>query len=55
MTLLFALVVALCAGVIAVLFVTEWRGGDAFATVALGVALLSVLVVLVVVLRGGAA
>ncbi len=51
MTLLFALVVAACAVVVAVLFTVTWRDGDFLATVVLAVALLSVLIVMIVALR----
>ena len=51
MTLLFALVAAACATVVAVLFAVSWRDGDFPATVVLAVALLSVLIVMMVALR----
>lgn len=44
MSVLFALVVSLCAAVVAILFVTMWLDGDAVATAALVVALFPVLV-----------
>jgi len=43
-SVLFALVVTLCAAVVAVLFVTMWLDGDAVTTTALAFALLPVLV-----------
>ena len=51
MTLLFALVVAVCAAVLTVLFAVSWYDGDFPATVVLAVALLSVLIVMMVALR----
>ena len=44
MSVLFALVVSLCAAVAAVLFVTMWLDGDATATAALAFALLPLFV-----------
>ncbi len=44
MSVLFALVVSVCAAVVAVLFVTMWLDGDGVATMALAVALFPVLV-----------
>ena len=44
MSLLFALVVSLCAATTAALFVTMWLDGDAIATAALVVALFPVLI-----------
>ena len=44
MSLLFALVVSLCAAVVAALFVTMWLDGDVIATAALAYALFPVLV-----------
>ncbi len=44
MSLLFALVVTLCAAVVAALFVTLWLDGDVIATATLAYALLPVLV-----------
>jgi hypothetical protein len=43
-SVLFALVVSLCAAVLAVLFVTMWLDGDSVTTTALAVALLPMLV-----------
>jgi hypothetical protein len=44
MAVLFALVVSLCAAVVAALFVAMWFDGDAIATAALVVALFPVLI-----------
>ena len=44
MSVFFALVVSMCAAVVAVLFVTMWLDGDGVTTTALAVALLPVLV-----------
>ena len=44
MAVLFALVVSLCAAVVAALFVTMWLDGDAISTAALVVALFPVLI-----------
>jgi hypothetical protein len=44
MSLLFALVVTLCAAVVAALFVTMWLDGDSVATAALAFALFPTLV-----------
>ena len=44
MSVLFALVVSLCAAVLAALFVTMWLDGDGVTTTALAVALLPMVV-----------
>lgn len=51
MIVLFALVISLCAAVVAALFVTMWLDGDSIATTALAVALLPVLVLSVMAWR----
>ena len=47
MSVIFALVVSLCATVLAVLFVTMWLDGDGVTTTALAVALFPMLVLTV--------
>ena len=51
MSLLFALVVSLCAATVAALFVIMWRDGDHVAAAALAFALLPVLVLAIVAWR----
>ena len=48
MSLLFALVVSLCAATVAALFIIMWRDGDPVAAAALAFALLPVLVLTIV-------
>jgi hypothetical protein len=50
-SLLFALVVSLCAATVAALFVTMWRDGDPVAAAALAFALLPVLVLAIMAWR----
>jgi hypothetical protein len=50
-SLLFALVVSLCAATVAALFVIMWRDGDPVAAAALAFALLPVLVLAIVAWR----
>ncbi len=52
MSVLFALVVSLCAAVLAVLFVTMWLDGDGVTTTALAVALLPMLVLSMMAWQG---
>ena len=51
MSLLFALVVSLCAATVAALFVIMWRDGDPVAAATLAFALLPVLVLAIVAWR----
>ena len=51
LSLLFALVVSLCAATVATLFVTMWRDGDPVAAAALAFALLPVLILTIMAWR----
>ena len=51
MSLLFALVVSVCAATVAALFVSMWRDGYPVAVVALAIALLPVLILTVIAWR----
>ena len=51
MSLLFALVVSMCAATVAALFITIWRDGDPVAATALAFALLPVLVLAIMAWR----
>jgi hypothetical protein len=50
-SLLFALVVSLCAATVATLFITMWRDGDPVAATALAFALLPVLILTIMAWR----
>jgi hypothetical protein len=50
-SLLFALVVSLCAATVAGLFITMWRDGDPVAATALALALLPVLILTIMAWR----
>jgi hypothetical protein len=50
-SLLFALVVSLCAATVAALFITMWRDGDPVAATALALALLPVLILTIMAWR----
>jgi hypothetical protein len=50
-SLLFALVVSLCAATVAALFITMWRDGDPVAAAALAFALLPVLILTIMAWR----
>jgi len=51
MSLLFALVITLCAATVAILFVIMWRDGDLVAAAALAFALLPVLILTIIAWR----
>jgi hypothetical protein len=51
LSLLFALVVSLCAATVATLFVIMWRDGDLVAAAVLGFALLPVLILTIMAWR----
>jgi hypothetical protein len=51
MSVLFALVITLCAATVAILFVTMWRDGDLVVAAALAFALLPVLVLTIMAWR----
>ena len=51
MSVLFALVVSVCAATVAALFVTMWRDGDPVAAAALAFALLPVLILTIMAWR----
>jgi hypothetical protein len=50
-SLLFALIVSLCAATVAALFITMWRDGDPVAATALALALLPVLILTIMAWR----
>jgi len=50
-SLLFALVVSLCAVTVAALFLTMWRDGDPVSATALAIALLPMLILTIMALR----
>ena len=51
MSLLFALIVSLCAATVAALFITMWLDGDLVAATALALALLPVLILTIMAWR----